>query len=327
MDGLPSLDYLSWRAAFMRGFDGVDNVNPSFDLFDKYFAYCCVICKRGPLTNHPTLRCGGCKLVLYCSKQHQKKHWNKHKSRCRKISVYCQACRSGVHPLIVPPYDRMTWKWYVSTGMSKSDLIDTFRDQWMLQSHCQVCFDSPVFSGQELNPCNLCFNTGYCSSSQQCIDQFHDKHSIQSCERNLVAFAYIGMSMQQGTILLGNCETRDSSCDLPQNWTEYFRTKRDDFTNSDLFFLPPVVAMITDGLSRWMTILMNLQRLYPDNLYDMNTIEIHILGPEFTETLSIKTMEELFHWLPRLKRLNIVLVGPNNEILPKSSYCELCPCC
>lgn len=34
------------------------------------------------------LKCGGCKNVFYCGKDHQKKHWkNGHKSQCRCFEV------------------------------------------------------------------------------------------------------------------------------------------------------------------------------------------------------------------------------------------------
>lgn len=33
------------------------------------------------------LKCSGCRLVAYCSKEHQKQHWKQHKSLCRPIEV------------------------------------------------------------------------------------------------------------------------------------------------------------------------------------------------------------------------------------------------
>lgn len=33
------------------------------------------------------LKCSACKLVAYCGKEHQKKHWKQHKSLCRPFEV------------------------------------------------------------------------------------------------------------------------------------------------------------------------------------------------------------------------------------------------
>lgn len=33
------------------------------------------------------LKCSACKLVAYCSKEHQKQHWKQHKSLCRAYEV------------------------------------------------------------------------------------------------------------------------------------------------------------------------------------------------------------------------------------------------
>lgn len=33
------------------------------------------------------LKCSACKLVAYCGKEHQKKHWKVHKTLCRPFEV------------------------------------------------------------------------------------------------------------------------------------------------------------------------------------------------------------------------------------------------
>lgn len=41
----------------------------------------CAICDQ-----LATLFCAGCKNVFYCSKEHQKKHWSNHKTRCKDLA-------------------------------------------------------------------------------------------------------------------------------------------------------------------------------------------------------------------------------------------------
>lgn len=42
----------------------------------------CEIC--GVAANN---KCGACSLVVYCSKEHQKAHWKKHKNECISYEV------------------------------------------------------------------------------------------------------------------------------------------------------------------------------------------------------------------------------------------------
>ncbi|XP_046688196.1 SET domain-containing protein SmydA-8-like [Homalodisca vitripennis] len=44
-------------------------------------AVCAVCSQKGPLT------CSACKMVSYCSKEHQKHHWPEHKTQCRPFEV------------------------------------------------------------------------------------------------------------------------------------------------------------------------------------------------------------------------------------------------
>lgn len=43
---------------------------------------CCAIC--GVAANS---KCAACSLVVYCSKEHQKAHWKKHKNECAFYEV------------------------------------------------------------------------------------------------------------------------------------------------------------------------------------------------------------------------------------------------
>ena len=79
-----------------------------------------------------------------------------------------------------------------------------------------------------------------------------------------------------------------------------------------LLKLPPVMATLTHFLSFPMTILHSLQLIHSTaKLLSFETVEIHVLGPESYETCSVLNRhEELFHWLPNLRRLKMVYVGP-----------------
>lgn len=45
------------------------------------------------------LKCSACKLVAYCGKEHQKKHWKVHKGLCRPFEVSRGAVLRGLRLL------------------------------------------------------------------------------------------------------------------------------------------------------------------------------------------------------------------------------------
>lgn len=50
--------------------------------FEHLKLNCCAIC--GVAANN---KCSACLMVVYCSKEHQKAHWKKHKNECAFYEV------------------------------------------------------------------------------------------------------------------------------------------------------------------------------------------------------------------------------------------------
>eukprot|EP01034_Spumella_vulgaris_P033946 gene33946-41869_t len=128
----------------------------------------------------------------------------------------------------------------------------------------------------------------------------------------MIGFASIVMAMQQGNLLVINSESRATSLSLPVNWAGYFSRKLGDFEVPEtLLRMPPVMAMLTEGLSFAMTILHSLQQAYgSQTLSSMERVEVHVLGAEVAETTVGETKyEEILHWLPACRELVIVLVS------------------
>ncbi|XP_071649750.1 uncharacterized protein [Temnothorax longispinosus] len=59
-----------------------NEINNDYDAF--FYATMCHVCKR--FGDGVQLKmCGGCRMISYCSQEHQKQHWKKHKSLCKAI--------------------------------------------------------------------------------------------------------------------------------------------------------------------------------------------------------------------------------------------------
>ena len=53
----------------------------------KYYWGCCMVCGRGTTQLAPLKRCAGCSCVYYCSRDHQKQDWRRHKEICSYLSA------------------------------------------------------------------------------------------------------------------------------------------------------------------------------------------------------------------------------------------------
>ena len=75
---LPQLQQGPWAS-------GEAVATPIKPVFNMANAHSCHVCKRGPFTGKNLLRCGQCKLVQYCCKEHAKHHWPAHKKGCKVL--------------------------------------------------------------------------------------------------------------------------------------------------------------------------------------------------------------------------------------------------
>jgi hypothetical protein len=156
----------------------------------------------------------------------------------------------------------------------------------------------------------------------------------------MIGFASIVMSMQQGNLLIINCNTRAKAVSIPTDWNDYFTRKIEDFdVAKQLAAMPPVMvcvftlcltelsvltfrcvlnfqAMLTDGLSIPLTILRGLLLTYgAAHLAGMNRLEVHLLGTETAEVNGFASKaEEILHWLPACKELVLKLVFGNEAL-------------
>ena len=79
---------LAWRHAFVQ--KAVEILGPEVQdiLYESAHPCCptreigCQVCGR----TYPSMKCGRCKGVRYCSREHQKSDWKFHKVQCKKVT-------------------------------------------------------------------------------------------------------------------------------------------------------------------------------------------------------------------------------------------------
>ena len=314
-------------------------------IFDNIIPHSCAFCRRGIRQGVKLSKCG-CNIVFYCCKAHRTAHQNIH------TKVICEAMQ-GYTNTYWEEHDFKTltleaYQTYLKTGFSimndyikqnSSPTDETVnpllkmenRNSWLQQRHCSVCFKPGCLQDTLLTDCLICAQAAHCPT-EECKNAFTQVHDNFTCERYLVGVCALIMSMQQGKPLLSASRGRvtTDSWQLPKAWGPYIERKNTEFeVPPQLLTMPPVMAMLTEGLSVPWTMLHTLFKLYGAGLMTKTELEIHVVGPDVAELIGREyRYEEIMHWLPNLTDLRITFIGPT---LPPNATdfkaCNTCPQC
>ncbi|KAJ8096375.1 hypothetical protein PM082_011537 [Marasmius tenuissimus] len=220
--------------------------------------------------------------------------------------------------------------------MSDQELSTLFLvgDPWITnfilnEEKCEVCFRTRFqTNGQErLSPCPRCRLAWWCSP--ECQDDFHKFHSKRHCEelqtiasvdRLKVDYAIDRKGLQQ--LMIRTAEPRTTYIPLSTigGWSDYCNKIFPDFGFATSFtartiktYHPdpvPAVRLLTMEVTCFpLSIIAALEDVDP-NLASRNTLCIHILGAATREIQGKGMLEELFHFLPKLRVVKAFFVGP-----------------
>ncbi|XP_054744803.1 uncharacterized protein LOC129249162 [Anastrepha obliqua] len=111
-------------------------------------------------------KCSGCKLVLYCSEEHQRIDWQMHRNFCRAISLIMRNCQVP-HPYYingVPKDEYALGRAIVQVKYLLRTLFGRnleFREEELASypAYCEICYNMI-----HLRSCNDCYGVSYCST-------------------------------------------------------------------------------------------------------------------------------------------------------------------
>jgi splicing suppressor protein 51 len=323
-----------WFATFQKGLwcSGTDKVAAISPQFDCYHPYVCNVCKRGPITNNtPVVSCSQCKVVRYCSKDHQKHDWKVHKDWCK---AFVQTRRTmGLDNVSIPKCpDKITWvrsslffSEIIRRSVKKLGLHTAMHQMVGMQPRCRRCFATAADGTTKLVVCPRCNGVAVCEecetkySPERKVDMFHpasgNPGGINECDGHLLALCCTGMVVEQGDPLMMVSDTNLEARLQPRDWVHYFSSKGNDFKNTELLDillqigLAPVFSFVTDALSLPLTAyhVLSLPELEISN---PSRLVLHIIGATMYEILGCKMFVELIRLNPHLEYLRLVFVGP-----------------
>ncbi|KAJ7929024.1 hypothetical protein B0H13DRAFT_1596902 [Mycena leptocephala] len=192
---------------------------------------------------------------------------------------------------------------------------------------CRVCFRNPFHdTSRSFQMCTMCNLAWWCS--QECKEHFGEVHTRKTCAsyRTVAAVDAVKITYSRARqsakaiMLVMDPRTSYIPPSKLSDWADFHKRIFPDFE-----FAARVTAyefrgahpdatralelLATESTSIPLTLLGALEETIPD-LPTRPKLCIHIVGAAGRELQSTGMMEKLLHYLPRLKNLKIVYVGP-----------------
>ncbi|XP_049773803.1 uncharacterized protein LOC126161776 [Schistocerca cancellata] len=286
---------------------------------DTFYSNCCHVCKL----HQPDVdvkRCSKCRLISYCSVKHQKKHWPKHKDLCKSIVRICH--NSGVSALFEHTNAHMTAREWCTLRTKYMAAAEVFvarklckyeREMFFFPRVCRVC---KMFNNGDLIDCGDCLSASYCSVDHQLKDSTNHSGVCNDLKLCLEIDTKVKNDLDFSTLMVTSQEEYTL---LPKNTIDFIQSH---ITFDKLVTLPQqlVFAYVSELFSCPLTLLYALER---ERIMRASLI-VHVVGASYLECSSFFSWESVLHWLPHLKYLSVVFIGP--DVIEGKSF-TLCSGC
>lgn len=341
-----------WINMFRRGpwCSGEGVAAPIPPELNMYVPFSCHACKRGAIcaTLLPPAKlkkCSSCKIVRYCSQEHQRQDWPNHKADCKALQELRgnQAMRA-VYRLSLGVFGSLEGlQRYLQHGVSILDVraaaaggrqpMSETAMMWTQQPHCANCYSLDGDGDQKLMACQVCGCVAWCQTCMAEMSHLMDEkgnlphHSRAVCYTYVLSVACLGMISEQGSVLAISSNTPCEAFTAVESWTDYLDLKRSDFEVPEYMLkMANACALLTDGLSLSMTIYLSLRRAFGDTaVSQMTDITVHVIGAGTSEMYgSEQKFYEISNLIPTLQKIEIVMVGPYLKTFQRDLTANVC---
>ena len=290
-----------------------DTRNLIHNQFSHFFYYpnICHVCHRHN-RDCPLRKCGNCKMISYCSRNHQKEHWSLHKNFCKNIGIIKNIVKNDVNNPVNESQESEFKKSLIEEKIKLIYLMESCMERKLCPYEneiieypkiCEVCHKE---NNKVLKPCPTCPHANFCEEHEDNTDHKNFCSLYVSC----YILDYYAIILQELPILRMMEFTPHNSQipRMPNSMQEYM----------DIFFKPrmelkfnfrsqDVKMYVSQHFTRPLTLIYAMKRLY---FKPRSELIIHVIGANKREEKSLIEWEILFHWLPHLIKLQVILVGP-----------------
>ena len=277
----------------------------------------CFICKA----LSPLKRCSRCNMICYCGKEHQKEHWPEHKDICNVIFLILKE-KDNSH--IFEDYrglDAKNWykiknDWFHEIQMRlQRPLVKHEVQMIFFPRACFVCHDARQ---DLLKNCPGCPNASFCKEHPS--HPLHDKDCSQMKKCHQLDTAYnvrilnsslesVGIKFVEKTpIIKSKHQTPPSSM---EEFLEYAK-------------VPMKCEIIKFFLEEYLHVpLTTFDAIQKLKIPSVSKLVIHVLNT-FEDFNGTKAWEILFHLIPSLNQIKIIILGFKESYTLQEKLCDKC---
>eukprot|EP00727_Mastigamoeba_balamuthi_P006375 m51a1_g2358 hypothetical protein (498) ;mRNA; f:607484-609533 len=272
------------------------------DSLSRFVPRLCNVCKKGgPL---PSRRCSRCRCVWYCSREHQRLDWPRHRQVCTALFYALRTSSSGDPALPPASWPAVLARCQRSLGRS---LTRPEQDLVALAPRCAMrgCGALLLAPWRCALFCARCEVAAFCSSEHAhaaaADHQCPQRSLLVACERSLAASG--------GQLAPCVPQTVRPVYRPMCSWAEYFEARG----MQDALGRPEARAMATEQLSGPLTVVRALEALRGREwVRRVVLLEVHVASCDPpSDLLPLAKYEEISHLLPSLCRLIVRFVGPS----------------
>ncbi|KYN38824.1 Zinc finger MYND domain-containing protein 17 [Trachymyrmex septentrionalis] len=278
-----------------------------------FYATMCHVCKR--FGNGVCLKkCGGCRMIAYCNRQHQKQHWSQHKSLCKAIQDILRDFKMENHGTS-EEWDDQKLNLILLISFKLGRPLEMYeKEMFLFPRECTVCHEQ---DGQLLEDCQSCVSVSFCKDHKDSIKHKDTCVSLELCLHSNLLF------------INGEDNTLDMHYLQYVFYTDTFRNMN-DFINiygniqieSEMSY-NILAARHSQYLTRPLTLFHAMQIL--DYVPQRKDLVIHVIAANYVEETTLMTWEILLHLIKPIISLVVIMIGP--ELKYKSNLLHICDNC
>ncbi|XP_014223967.1 uncharacterized protein LOC106650470 [Trichogramma pretiosum] len=285
-----------------------------------FYANACHVCKSSG--NETQLKkCSNCKMISYCSKEHQKQHWLQHKNLCRVLAELMDETDKS-NPL-EGHKDCGSQDWVkakmnlmlVASMKLNRKLLPYEEEMFKFPKACYVCHETDV---KLLEDCPSCPCASFCHEHRK------DPHHSADCDNLSLCYEVdIASTVFMREVPRNSVPYHTEMAYLPASIKHFI----DLYCNEDKSLCISsniTIAHTSEYLTRPLTLLHAMEKL--DHTVE-SILTVHVIGANMLEYDGVEIWETLLHWLPSLTILNIILIGPELDSNIEKVQCNICDCC
>jgi len=302
------------RYAALNQQHGVDDMLPARPVF---LAHACHVCKRLHSKQCRLKSCGSCRLVAYCSAEHQRAHWPLHRALCKVVTRQMRKLgtdhlyREALNVVNPEKWKQIRFKHMTVCEEMLSRPMEAYEKEMFLYPRaCDTCHET---TPELLHTCHQCHSVSYC-----CDAHLRKMHSKFCKDLRLLVDIHCYQNEHGVCDPMLPDKMLTTYENLPPNIREFLvvsmlgPVKAYGMGNIEL-------AVLSEFASYPLTLLYALQNIpvtEAAHISRQTELTVHVVGAEFSAECDTITKWDVFllNVLPGLRKLHVVFIGPELEI-------------